>query len=267
VTETGATGRLRVSVATLNRLLFPHPENGTPLLAFERTAGVMPGPNGATRVRSKPFGGAVRILNTAPLQALVGEVVFDSERSKIEQDFRIVIDPSQWEAVKQFALQELGTPGGADLEPGPQRELAEEFGYVLGRSLEPDQYTYRPTGFVIENAPIATHNYHARGQLTVRLYQIFEVRIVDESLGAAMWSASERYSDEGLAKRMLADKASGGTGRTANLLALPLNRVAEAYLRLPPDQRYAVVTVQGHQLHESVPAVLEGVEVPEYLRL
>ena len=267
MTETGATGRLRVSVATLNRLLFPHPQDGTPLLAFERTAGVLLASAGVTRVRSKPFGGAVRIVNPAPLQALVGEVVFDSERSKVEQDFRIVIAPPQWEAVKQFALQQLGTPGGADLELGPQRELDEEFGYVLGRGLEPHQYTSRPAGFVIENAPIATNNYNARGQLTVRLYQIFEVRIVDEGLAAAMWAVSERYSDEELAKQMLADKAGGGRGRTANLLALPLNRVAEAYLRLPPAKRYTVVTVQGHQLHESVPAVLDGVDVPEYLRL
>ena len=80
-----------------------------------------------------------------------GEVRFDSERSEREADFRILISPSKWELVKQYSLRHLADQDDMELESLPHRELVEEFAETLGVSLEPDQYTFRPTGFVIEN--------------------------------------------------------------------------------------------------------------------
>ena len=97
--------KLRVSVATYNRVIFPHPESGATMLALERKATVLKG--GSVNVRAQPFGGGVRILDPDPLKQILGEIEFDSERSKQEQDFRILIPPFKWEAVKRYCLHHL----------------------------------------------------------------------------------------------------------------------------------------------------------------
>jgi hypothetical protein len=56
------------------------------MLALERKVTVLD--DGSVSVRSQPFGGGVRILNEAHLQAIIGEVQFDRERSEHEADFR-----------------------------------------------------------------------------------------------------------------------------------------------------------------------------------
>ena len=65
----------------------------------------------------------------------------------------------------------------------------------------------------------------------------------------------------------MTDQQNGGRGRANSILTLPLNTVRESYLALPPGRRYRKITVEGHALDESVPAVLEDVEVPQYQRL
>src|SRR5689334_1217984 len=167
---------LRVSVATYDRVVFPHPQDRTLTLALERKATVRA--DGSVRVRAQPFGGGVRLLDPGPLQEIVGEIEYDSERSKHEQDLRILIPPSKWEAVKEYCLRHLGNPADAEIESTPQRELVEEFEETMDVHLQPEQYTYQPAGFVIENNPAPTENIYARGYPTVRLYRIFDVQIV-----------------------------------------------------------------------------------------
>jgi len=104
---------LRVSVATYNRVLFPQPQNGTLMLALERKATISRENN--IRVRAQPFGGGVHILNSIGLQKIVGDIQFDSERSKHEQDFRILISPSQRELVKEYCLRHLENPDDVEL--------------------------------------------------------------------------------------------------------------------------------------------------------
>jgi len=57
---------LRVSIATSNQVIFPHPENGTLMLALERKATVLK--DGNVNVRAQPFGGGVKILNPKSLK-------------------------------------------------------------------------------------------------------------------------------------------------------------------------------------------------------
>ncbi len=147
---------LRVSVATLDRVIFRDPKSENIMLALERKATLLN--DGSVWVRAQPFGGGVRILDQKHLQEIIGRMEFDSERSKYEADFRILISPSKWEMVKQYALQHLEDQDDTELEAVPHRELVEEFEETLGVSLEPNQYTFRPTGFVIENHPVPTDN-------------------------------------------------------------------------------------------------------------
>jgi hypothetical protein len=258
---------LRVSVATLDRVVFTHPQDGTTMLALERKASLISEPGHSARVRAQPFGGGVRILNPDALQSLIGPIRFDSARSQAEQDFRILIPASDWEDVKLFCLQHLGNPHDAHLESSPDRELVEEFAEVLGEHLERDQYRYQPGGFVIENHPVPTTNAYARGQPTVRIYRIFEVHIEDERLCAGILGASQQVSDQDLARLALEDLQNGGKGRANALLALPLSLVCDSYLALAPKMRYRLITVAGHQLDESVMAILDDVEVPQYQRV
>ena len=79
----GATKELslRVSVALLNWGVFPHPLNGTLMLAFERKVTLVMDGEDNIRVCAQPFGG-VRILNHLHLREIVGEIQFHGEESK-----------------------------------------------------------------------------------------------------------------------------------------------------------------------------------------
>jgi hypothetical protein len=255
---------LRVSVATLDRVVFPHPQEGSPMLALERKASVAR--EGGVQVRAQPFGGGVRILNPAGLETLAGPIVFDSQRSQGEQDFRILIRPADWEAVRQYCLQWLANPNQMELESTPQRELVEEFAEVLGLQLKPEQYSYQPGGFVVENDPRPTGNVYAPGRPTVRIYRIFEVRMVDDALSKRMLAASQQYSDVELGRLVRQDFESGGRGRANAILTLPLDEVIAAYRRRPAAMRYQTIRVADHALDESVLAILDGVEAPQFER-
>jgi hypothetical protein len=257
---------LRVSVATLDRVIFPLPQDGRPMLALERKASAAREGRGSVQVRAQPFGGGVRILNPTGLETLTGPIVFDSQRSQDEQDFRILIRPTDWEAVKQYCLQQLANPSEAELESTPQRELVEEFAEVLDLQLKPEQYIYQPSGFVVENDPRPTGNLYARGLPTVRIYRIFEVRMVDEALGKRMLAAGQQYSDVELGRLAQQDLQSGGRGRANAILTLPLDEVSAAYRRHPAAMRYQTIRVEDHALDESVLAILEGVEAPQFER-
>jgi len=251
---------LRVSVATYNQVIFPHPENGTAMLALERKATILQ--DGSVNVRAQPFGGGVKILNTKSLKEMVGEIQFDSERSNHERDFRILIQPLQWEVVKQFCLLHLENPNDSEIESAPDRELVEEFEETMGVELKRSQYAVGPMGFVIEENPVQTKNWYARGFSTVRVYRTYKVRLLDAELCKTLLDTSQRISDEELGRWALNDK----TGRANSVLALPLEGVRESYLTLPPETRYGKIDIENHKLDESVLAVLMDVDVPQYQR-
>lgn len=265
----GATKELslRVSVAILNRVVFPHPRNETRMLALERKATVLRDREKNIRVCAQPFGGVVNILNPFPLQEIAGEIQFDSEVSKHEQDFRILIPPSKWEVVKQYCLRHLENPDDAELESAPHRELVEEFEETLNVKLKPEQYTYQPSGFVIENDPVSTDNVNVQGQLTVRLYRIFEVHIIDNALCKIILSVSQGDSDQDLRGLALRDFQNGRNGRANSIVVLPIRLVVESYLALPPESRYQKISIENHELDESVMAILNDVPVPQYQRI
>ncbi len=253
--------QLRVSVATYNQVIFPHPENGAAMLALERKATALK--DGSVNVRAQPFGGGVRILNPHPLKEMLGEIQFDSEHSEKEQDFRILIQPSQWDVVKRYCLFHLENPDDTELESTPARELIEEFDETLGVDLKSEQYMLQPIGFVIENNPVWTENWYAQGQLTVRVYRTFNVQIRDESLCKTIVAGNQQISDQEFGKLAL----DGGKDRANSVLALPLSLVTEAYLALPPEMRYRRIKVENHELDESVLVILKEVNVPQYQRM
>src|SRR5215213_1002369 len=266
---TGAANEfsLRVSVATYNRVVFPHPQNGMSMLALERKATVRREGANPVRVKAQPFGGGVRILNPAPLHEIIGEIQFDSEQSKQEQDFRILIPPFKWDAVKQYCFRHLENVADSELESLPHRELAEEFAETMNVPLNPDQYTAQPLGFVVENEPVPTENIHVLWLPTVRLYRIFEVRIVEAELCKTMLAANQQYSDQDLGMLALTDAQNGGKGHANSVLTLPLHMVTESYLKLAPERRYSKIVIEGHELDESVLVLFGHVEVPQYRRM
>jgi hypothetical protein len=259
---------LRVSVATLARVLFKHPSDGDLMLALERKATLLDGKTGhVVDVKSQPFGGALRLLDPSALQREIGDFRFDSQASRAEQDFRIFIRPSQWKAVREFCLVHLNHSNDPVLESDPARELAEEFADALKINLKPDQYTVRAVGAIVEDNPSATEYIYARGYPTARIYRIFEARILDPSLAATMISNSETCSDQQLRELALQGFRGGGHGRANAILTLPFKEISDLYLEIPLEARNQPVFFQNHQLDETVAAILEGVPVPKYRRL
>ena len=266
----GATNTLslRVSVAALARVLFPHPEDGSLMLALERKATLLEGDGRRfVDVKAQPFGGALRIQTLKPLQDLIGEFHFDSEESRAEQDFRIFIRPEDWEVVREFCLGHLRQPGNSVLEADPARELAEEFADALGIDLKPGQYTCRAGEMVLEDQPSTAKNIYARGYPTARIYRIFEVHILDSALASAMIENSERCSDEDLRQLALQDFRIGGAGRANGMLTMPFEEINNFYTTIPVEARNQPILFQIHHLDETVGVILEGVPVPKYRRI
>ena len=266
----GATAdlSLRVSIATLVRVLFEHPKDGDLMLALERRATLHETESGrAVEVKSQPFGGAIRIRDLTALHDLVGNFHFDSEDSLSEQDFRIFIRPSNWSAVREFCIQHLSYVDDSILETDPTRELVEEFDDALKLNLKPEQYVSKPVATVVEDEATPTENIRATGVPTVRVYRVFEAFITDASLAHTMIKNSESFSYQDLHKLAFEDTQNGGMGRANAILALSLKRITDAYLAMPPQERNAPILFEENRLDETVPIVLEDITVPKYQRL
>ena len=82
-------------------------------------------------VKSQPFGGATRILDLNAIYNLIGEIHFDSESSRAEQDFPLFLQTSSWSVLREFCIQHLSRVADPILETNPTRELAEEFDDAL----------------------------------------------------------------------------------------------------------------------------------------
>ena len=262
----GATDEisLRVSVATLVRVLFRHPANDEQMLALERKATLH---ESEVKIKSQPFGGAVRILDLNALHDLLGDFHFDSERSRAEQDFRIFIRPSDWSTVREFCIQHLSIVDDPILETDPTRELVEEFADALKINLKPEQYVYKPVATVVEDEAAPTENIHAKSILIVRVYRIFEATILDASLIETMLKNSEDISREDLCVLALDDFQNSGKGRANAILALPLQHITDHYLVTPPEELNVPILFDENRLDETVPAILEGIPIPKYQRL
>jgi len=253
---------LRVSVGTLARVLFRRPDDERTMLALERTATLREVDGRAeVEVVAKPFGGGIRIVDPAALRDAIGEFRFDSERSRREGDFRLQIRQASWGAVKEVCRSHLGKEAGGMLDTSPERELAEEFGDVLGTGVEPSQYRLRPVGMLVEDTPRATRSVRAPGRPTVRVYYVFEAWLETPELVASIL-ASSRTSDGDLRMAALRQAERGGRGRANAALALDLDELRSTYLALPRYRRGGDVTVRGHHLAGNVSAVLDGVDRP-----
>lgn len=255
---------LRVSIATLVRVVFKHPRNGEQMLALERKATLL---HNEVMVMSQPFGGAIRILDLDAIHDLIGNFRFDSERSYAEQDFRLFIRPSDWSAVREFCIQHFSHFNDSIIETNPTREMTEEFADALKVELQPNYYDLKPTGMVIEDSPAPTENYYVRAAPTVRVYHIFEAIIKDSSLSAAILKNSEVVSDLTLEELALADKQSGGRGWANAVLALPLKPLIEHYFSKSQHELKAPIHFETNLLDETVPAILDEIPVPKYQRL
>ena len=263
----GATAELslRVSVATLVRVLFKNPNDDELMLALERKATLHGTEDGLqVRVKSQPFGGGLRILDLGAVHDLVGGFHFDSERSRAEQDFRILIRPSAWSSLRAFCVQHLSRSDDPILETGPTRELAEELAEALSIELRPEQYISKPVRTTVENRLATTENIYAKGTPTVRVYRIYEAFITDEFLTQVMMKRSDELSYLSLTDLAIADAQSGGKGKANAILTLPWERVQDVYRAMPPGARNVPVIFDENRLDSTVAAILHDIAVPRY---
>jgi len=264
---TGPTAELtlRVSVATLSRVAFQHPDDGVPMLALEHKATLVPGDAGPQIIiKAQPFGGAIRILDTNLLGQISGTFNFDSEKSRTEEDFRIYIRPSRWETVRDFCIQQMRAGASSVLEYDPARELIEEFEDALEIQLKPGQYTLNPTGIVLENEPIPTTNPRATGYPTARIYQVDEVQIQDPELCKLMVANSQKHPFRVLRDLVEDHARDGGDGRANAMMVAPLEQVRKAILATPPNQRGEPLIFKDTILEGNVAALFHDIAVPRY---
>lgn len=254
---------LRVSAATLARVVFPHPEDGAPVLALEHKAIVHPGDNGPqVTVQAQPFGGAVRLPSPDALDLHLGGFNYDSRRSQSEQDMRVFIQPSSWRALVTLCSKVLDADRPL-INVDPSRELREEFADSLAIELHADQISIEPTALLVERVPTPTVNLRAPGRPTARIYWIHEVVILDEALCRLILARSEDQSAAALSVAALEAAHGSGWGRANGILAAPLARIEAVYRSTPLRTRAAPLPFGDTRLAANVAAVV-GIESPRY---
>ena len=259
---------LRVSVATLVRVLFRNPGDDSLMLALERKATQFSSEKGTViEVKAQPFGGAIRILDLKGIQDVTGTFNFDSDRSRLEGDFRIFIRPENWAPLRSFCIDHLNQADDLLLETNPQRELEEEFYDTLKIKITPNDYLCKPVTTILEENPAPTDNIHARGSPTTRVYRLFEAKITNPYLARAVLENSERFSKGDLSNLALENARQVGKGRANAILALPLQRLIHYYSSLSPKQRNSPVRYMENRLAETVSALFDNIAIPKYLRL
>ena len=237
------------------------------MLALEHKASVTRADVGdQISLGAQPFGGAIRILNARRLISLIGSFNFDSQKSRSERDFRVYIHPSSWVVLRDFCLQDMIGATGTDLEIDPTRELVEEFEDALGVQLKPDQYALQPFGIVVENEPVPSANLRAEGIPTARIYRVFEVRILDRSLGQMMLANSQAHPGHVLRTQALEDARRGGQGRANAVLVAAEEEIRAALLNVPPEQRGLPLPFASTLLEGNVAAIFKDICVPRYVQ-
>jgi hypothetical protein len=255
-----------ICVSTLNRVMFADPSGGGQMLVLERKATLLgDAVQKLVWVRAQPFGRAVRILDLEEVYKLC-EWRFDSPRSQIQQDFRILVPPSCWPTLREFCLGHLANLEDQVLDAGPQREVSEELSHVLQADLAPEQYRVQPAGFVIEKFPSPSENVNTSGYFTFHIYRIFVITVVDEKVVLKL-QASSSVRDADLQLQALADAENEGEGSAHAALTLPVERVIEAYMAAPPEDRYATIRIDGCTIDPSTAAILPEVHIPQFERI
>lgn len=256
---------LRISVGALVRVLFRDPESKKIMLALERIATIRR-INGKPEVvvKAKPFGGGVRITDAQALKQYIGDFNYDSERSKQEEDFRILVDPESWNKIKEICREHLKKLEKRIIDTTPDRELTEEFGDSLNIIVNPNQYNLKPLGMVTEEKPSETDSIRAQGISTVRVYYLYEAVIISSEIIKMMSANSKQSSDNDLKKIALEDKRRGGKGRANAILTLELNELKNMYNSLQHERLNEPVNFGEHQLDSNVPAIMKEINSPKY---
>ena len=258
---------LRISAANLVKVIFNQPREQRTNLVLERIGTVIVNRDGYNvLVKAKPFGGGLRINSPGILKTEVGEFNFDSHRSQMEGDFRIFINPNNWDSLKQFCWRHLREPGEI-LETSPQRELEEEFHDALKIGIKPGQYRLNWSRLVVEDEPVGTGNLRSTGSPTARIYSIHEMQVLDADLIAALIESSTSLSNQDLSKEAEKDYQEGGMGWANAALVLDYNRLVRRYQGLFQQGRSQLTHIWGHALDGNVLAILNEVESKKYQHL
>jgi hypothetical protein len=256
---------LRVSVGALVKVLFKNPENRKMMLALERIA-TLRQINGKAEVViiAKPFGGGVRITDTKVLKQYIGDFNYDSEQSKREEDFRILVRPESWGKIKEICREQLKNSGKKIVDATPDRELAEEFEDSLKIILNPNRYILKLLGMVTEEKPVETDSVRAQGIPTVRIYYLYEAVIISSEIIKMMLSNSKQNSDNDLKKITLEDKRNGGKGRANAILTLEFDELKKMYNSLQHERLNEPVYFNEHQLDSNIPAIIKEINSSKY---
>lgn len=265
---TGTDFSLRVSVAAIVAVKFIEPKNKKTLLALERTATthiIKDKPE--VTVKAKPFGGGARLLDPKRLNELIGGFNFDSERSLQEEDFRILINPVNWEIIKGICTAHLKETDNGILDTGPERELEEEFEDSLGLKIQPEDYSLKSNGMVIEDSPANTKNINAPGLPTVRVYYLYEALIKNPQIINLMLYNSNKYSDHDLAGIAHKDFKDGGKGRANTILVVDPDKLRRSYQSVPVSRQGELLTFEEHLFDGNVPALFGDLSNHKYQRI
>ena len=263
--STAKEPKLRVSVGALVKVLFTNPATGQITLALERIATLRKF-NGISSVdvTAKPFGGGVRITNPKELKRIIKDFQYDSERSRQERDFRILIHPEMWGKIKETCNEHLHDNRKRIFDYSPDRELVEEFEDSLKIKIKPDEYILIPKGMVIQDLKIKTNNVRAQGMPTVRIYYIFEAWIKSHELVKLILTKSRQFSEDNFKKAALEDAERGGKGRANSVLTIGIDVLRDFCNSIPLEKRGGNINFGVHKLEGNVLSLFREVKSLNY---
>ena len=100
----------------------------------------------------------------------------------------------------------------------------------------------------------------------MRLYRVFEARILDPGLWRVIRANSAERSNDDLQQLVMQDWRGNGRGRANACIALPMVAVRRFYGSMPFEKRNGPVAYNGITLEGNIPAILEDVPSPKYKR-
>ncbi|MFZ0455919.1 MAG: hypothetical protein WAM24_19380, partial [Ignavibacteriaceae bacterium] len=188
----------------------------------------------------------------------IGEFNYDSELSKQEKDFRVLVRPESWVKIKGICREHLTGLEKTVIDISPNRELSEEFEDSLRIKLTSENYYLKLLGMAIEEKPDETENIRSKGIPTVRVYYIYLAEIISSGIIKMMLANSKQYSDNDLRKIAMEEKRKGGKERVNAGLTLEPDELGAIYSSLQFKRNNEPVYFGQHRLSGNVPVIIEG---------
>ncbi len=214
-----AQNKVRVSVGSLTLLTISDPLDQKEYFAFERRAtGSSERGRKTWSTKSVPFGGAIKIKDKSALVDLIGDFDFDSDESRENNDFRIIVDRRKWKKIKIFCERSISQNNKRVIDFDPFDEIKEEIWKPTKIEVTRKKLSTKRIGTFANDFPVPTENINTPGKQTYRFYCLYNTRVVDQQLAKKLLKHADLRMDKECGFTAIKSRRTKGDGRYNSIL-------------------------------------------------